>query len=695
MSDIPVNQSISFELIGDCRNRWFHVLGAVLVFFGSIEVFTITLSLVRVRISQLPALLIVLLAAVAAGWYWHFLRSGLHRERNEPFVATDIGWIIWGLVALTALVYILLWLLAYALPDYSWDGLWYHNPTMHFWALKGYPHWITVDYSEFWAGTVDPNWNAYPKGVELLGFILVRATGLVRLLNAIQLPILPLGVIAVICLARFFGASPGFAIGSGLLFIFIPVNIAQSSTTYVDSATASFYIALMALTAISLRQIKRNKIPWRMMPALGCALGLVIGAKGTGIVFLPLIGGILLVFLLFRTIRNRTAETKMNIPRENIAFGEKIYHSGGQFIRQGILFFLGVIVIGIAIGGFWQIRNYIHTGNPLFPVELKVCGMTIFSGVSLETQFPIPHIQKLSGTEEWPQWKRIAYNWLEGLGNWNSAVIRYASRSGGLGFLWLFGCLPSIIYLSFRSFRGRLEKGLPYRLIFFSLIVITLILFFVMPRNHNHLARYTIWLYGLGLPCFAVVAGRVWSSKRSWGKIWIVIVVVSILFEGIYSLSYKARLISIFNREGRSLPTVSRFLLALSEPYPVGYSWAKLKGTFFETVLTGTDPVALSSMHGPYEGGWRMPGNLTQGRAFGEREIYFFDGTTLARDQERMAEYILERRIRYIIWDKKLRIPRPLARLVDIWHSAGDFYIFEFYPDDAWPNQDKQENRKL
>jgi len=434
MSDIPVNQSISSELIGDWRDRWFHVLGAGVVFFGSIEVFTITLSLVRVRISQLPALLIVLLAAVVAGWYWHYLGSGSHRKRTEPLAATGIGWIIWSLVALTALVYILLWLLAYALPDYSWDGLWYHNPTMHFWALKGYPHWITVDYSEFWAGTVDPNWNAYPKGVELLGFILVRATGLARLLNAIQLPILPLGVLAVICLARFWGVPPGFAILSGLLFAFIPVNIAQSSTTYVDVATASFYIALMAMTAIILRQIRRNVIPWRMLPALGCALGLAISAKGTGVVFIPLIGGVLILFLLFRLIRNRMLKTNMNILRENSAPGKKRFHFGGKFTRQGLLFVMTVIMIGIAIGCFWQIRNYIHTGNPFFPVEFKVFGMTIFSGVPMETQFPVPQIQKLSGTEDWPQIKRIAYNWLEGLGNWHSAVILITWRVTLSGF---------------------------------------------------------------------------------------------------------------------------------------------------------------------------------------------------------------------------------------------------------------------
>ena len=369
-----------------------------------------------------------MLAAVVAGWYWHFSQSEFRLKRIDPYGSTDIGWIIWVLVILTALVYIILWLLAYALPDYSWDGLWYHNPTMHFWALKGYPHWITVDYSEFWSGTVDPNWNAYPKGVELLGFILVRATGMVRLLNAIQLPILPLGVLAVICLARFFRAPTGFALASGLLFVFIPVNIAQSSTTYVDIATASFYMAVMVMTAVILREVRRNTIPWRMMPALGCALGLAISAKGTGMVLIPLVSGILLFGFFLRVIRNRTRGMAMDL--------------GGKFLLRGILFIMILIMIGIVIGGFWQIRNYIHTGNPFFPVELKIFGMTIFSGVSVETQFPVPHIQKMSGTENWPQLKRIAYNWMEGFGNWHSAVIRYASHSGGLGFLWLFGCVP-------------------------------------------------------------------------------------------------------------------------------------------------------------------------------------------------------------------------------------------------------------
>ncbi len=661
--------------------RWaFNLLAGLLVFFAGVEFWTIGFSLLRLRIDQPLALVILLLSAAGGLGYRYYL--GVHSLRPGPGTRRlGLGGPVTVLLLLSGIIYIFLWLLAYTLPDGSWDGLWYHNPPIHFWALRGHIHWITADYCEFWAGTVNPNWNGYPKGVELLGFILVRASGMPRLLNALQLPLLPLGVLGLFSIARFLGANRRFALMAAVLFVFIPVNIAQSRTTYVDTATASLYISLLAIISGAILSIRRRIIPWKLLPALGSGLGLVLAAKGTGVIFLPITGAALTFYSCLAVRRIHRGK-----PGSPSAGGLSV--RPGRFIRRVLLLFFFSAVIGIAVGGYWYFRNYYHTGSPFHPIGLTAFGREIFPGVAMESQFPVPHIQKLEGTEDWLQIKRLAFNWLQGLGTYQDAVTRYASRSGGLGFLWLFACLPSIIFLIFRAIRRTARMAGDRSAVILFLAVVLTFLFFIMPKNHNHVARYTIWLYGLGLPCFAVVVENIYGRSpgrlRKAGFLWIILAVFSILFEGLYGLHYQTSLIRDWQlrwqgRE-RKLPSPAGFLSAIREEYPVGYAWANLKGTIFEDIHSGSDPVALSLMYGPYMDGWRMPGNLTQGRAFGEREIYFFDYSTTAHDPIKLPKFLSERRIRYVIWDKGVRVPRPLARLVDEWHIAGDFYVLEFFP---------------
>lgn len=656
------------------------LLGSLLVSFATIEVLTIGLSLARFRIDGNLARLIVLAAGISGCGYWYYLgRNGFLSLDGDS--ENRLGRWVLLLLSFSAVLYASLWVLAYILPDGSWDGLWYHAPTVHFWALRDRVHWITTDYCEFWSGTVDPNWNGYPKGVELLGFILVRASGMVRLLNAFQLLFIPLGVLGIYCIAGILGANRRWALSAALLFVFVPVNIAQSITTYVDTATASIYIALLAVIAFSSKFIRRGYIPWFLLPALGSGLGLAIAAKGTGILLIIISSTAMALFSLSGAREIRRGNHR-NYPAGEAAA------AGRRLILRGVIFSAASVAIALAVGGYWYFRNYHHTGSPFHPIGVTVLGREVFPGVPMETQFPVPHIQKISDTEEWPQVKRLAFNWLQGLKTWDHAATRVASRSGGMGFLWLFGCLPSIFVLFFRALRRRPGMKGDRRAVFFFLAAALAVLFFVMPKHHNHVARYTIWLYALGLPCFAVVVQDITRRARGpFGKaglFWAGLVTASLLFEGLYGWHYQASLVRDYRQrwQGRErrLPSPSTFLTAIREDYPVGFAWANLKGTIFDEIHSGSDTVALSLMYGPHMDGWRMPGNLVQGRAFGRREIYFFDFSTTAHDPARLPEFLASRRVRYVIWDKGVRVPRPLARLVDEWHSAGDFYVLEFFP---------------
>jgi hypothetical protein len=654
---------------------WFKLLATILVFLGAIEFFTIFLSLAGVTISSRPAIAISLGALVIAWGYQRLLGPLVQVNHPQNSRRPRAGWPLIVLIALTVIVYGIMWILAYALTDFSFDGLWYHIPAMHFWAFKGGIHWITADPSAFWDPFINNCYNGFPKGAELISFLFIQATGVTRLLNSTNLLFLPLGSLAIFSLARFIGASGRFALLVGLLFMFVPINIAQGPTTYVDVAAASCYVSLFAMLTFTLNRICEGKIPWRLLLPLGCSLGLAMSVKTPGIIFLPLVIIILAAGFIISRYRARSPGVSFPAGREVVRNVPSLHR-----LRVLVWFIFLTILVGVAVGGYWPIRNYIHTGNPINPVGITIAGRTIFPDYAWDTQFHAPYAP---GTEEWSQARRILYNWMEGMENWRWAKTSYGSLRGGLGLLWLLGCVPAIIYMISAAFikwwknrdTCRIAPISPFR-IFTLLIPVALLLFFAMPPHHNHIARYTIWLYGLGLPCFAVIGQKSWNyrlrSVRLGARIWFVIVILLLIIEGVITLHIELGMASFRRDEEQvSAGMINCLARSVREDYPTGYK----EGSLMDKVLRGNAAVAL----GPLEGDRRLLlGRLIQDRNFGKRRIYFLDHG-ITGDRDKLRQYLKERNVRYVIWNPDIGIPPPLKNLSLLWEYApGGFYLLAY-----------------
>jgi len=571
------------------------------------------------------------------------------------------GRIITIILILAGAWYLLLWILAYLVPDSSWDGLWYHNPTIHFWALRGRVHWIATDFCAYWTPIVDNFWNGYPKAVELFGFILVRTTGLDRLLNAVNLPWLPLGVFSIVSLSRTAGADIRWSVLAGALFLLVPVNISQAPTTYIDAATAAAFISCFAMTVLTISRIAPGVFPWKFLPALGCSLGLSLAVKGTGVAVVAL--SLALIALRMVGVSWRGSGSR----------------SGG---RAGLLFLLGAAATALVVGGYWYLRNFIQTGSPLHPVGLAIAGYRIFPGVLDPASLVVPPYAP--GTEDWSQLSRVFFAWGQGLSidNWKEAVISYTSRQGGVGYLWVLGCVPAIICL----LAGAVVRSVGW----------------ISPSIDDAGLRADSvsagWSAGWGRGIRSDISGpgfpaALWKRlspvgirsgfRRTVGKIWIAATLAVAVSEGIYAFGFQRGLdLPEYRRRGaESGLSIGRMVRGLGERYPVGYIWPRFSGSVMEKIITGRDPVALSEVTDE-TGKNRILGHLTQDQAFGKRPIYFLDREKVGNDPDRLRDFIESRRLRYVIWDTDVPIPRPLARRVDDWHRIdGLFYLLEFYPE--------------
>ncbi len=622
------------------RSTLFNLLSSSILFLFSMQVITIGLSLAHVSISPWTARAILGISIVIA---LITLFKDKELLKTLAFLKNLRRWQIpfLSFLGIAVVTYLILWAAAYVMPDLSFDGNAYHIPAISMWDARGYIYWVNTNFLE-------PLINGYPKGAELVSYILVKAFSN-SILNTVNLIFLPIGIFGIAYLARSLGAGRLLSLCAGAAFLLIPVNINQSTTTYVDSAYASCAVGLIA-TLVHLS--KKRLSNWNGIFTFGAVMGLSLSTKSTGIA----LSGIAMLALAGLWIKDlffpvSALETKI----QPINLGKKIYRILAPLVAIGL--------IAIAGGGYWYVRNYIMTGTPLYPVGITILGKTIFPGVSIsqaisENSNTLPQLQIMSPVI------RVFFDWAQGIKAWPLSIKGYDSRDAGLGFLWLFACIPSL-GMSIFSY----PKLTPaQKRILLTLFGVTGLAFLITPLNWW--ARYTIWIYVLGLPCFAFVLSKsvLNQNARTWQKlvtsVWMTFCLGLLLFEGAYCTldvialaspgSLRSNLVNIF-KPG-------------TWEWPTNYLFPDMRGTVLEDVLTQPGTVVIGP-HGDMEY-WRYVGLVGElAQPIGTRHLEFIDESQGASGQFGLAD------VKYILWDGSVTLPPALASMADLVTPAAGFLV--------------------
>ncbi len=642
------------------------LLTGIAVALGLVQTLTFACSLARIPIDQPVALCVVTLSAAAG-----LLAAGRIRgaaPESSPERPDLPRWLAAVAVAFAVVAYLVLGAVAWFKPDFTFDGNVYHIPVIHFWAERGYVHWIAAPdfHLHSWA---DGIWNGIPKAGETAAFVLTQAAGLPRLINALNLVFTPLAAPALYLLSRAAGTGPRAALLAAALFYLIPVNIAQGPTTFVDSAAAAANIASLAFTVLAWDALTHRRIPWRLVPGFGCVLGLVMGLKGSG----PLLVALELALLAGVVIAGSISSSRPRLgPLRLLAW------------------LAAVLCCAIAVGGFWSVRNTLRHHNPVYPIGLSIAGKTITTGYTPDEFVAGGNPGVKPGSESWSDARQLANAWLQGLDAWPRSIVRIYTPEGGLGYLWLLGSLPAGAALAICFVgRGRLRRradadGSPdpaERMLVLFILVAAL---FVATPTH-HIARYTVWLYAIGLPVFARAAQSAWTAPsprlRIPGRAWALACVALLAFEACYTLAWTATRTRQADAAWPAFP--SRPLRAASSLWwhdPVGYNFPSLAGTVFDALLAGDDPVAMGPMATPQ---WVLLGQLCQPP--GRRPVRFLSEAAAASRAETVA-FLRAHGIRYVVWDIWRHPPGVLPELADGEERIGEWfcvYVFNAPPTDT------------
>ncbi|HEX8646059.1 MAG TPA: hypothetical protein VF715_04110 [Thermoleophilaceae bacterium] len=192
---------------------------------------------------------------------------------------------------------------------------------------------------------------AYPHNGELVRLAAVLPWRSAFLLPVLAWPIWGLGAFAVHVLARELGAKAWSATLLAAAYAATPLILI---TTAADNVSDPLMWAMLTVGALFLvRHVRR---PRRAeLVVAGIALGLAFGSKWYALTCVPIL---VAVWLMAKWRVREGGQTILGVARDG-----------------------AVLVATIAAaGGFWLVRNLVEYGNPLFPHELSLGPLHLFSG---------------------------------------------------------------------------------------------------------------------------------------------------------------------------------------------------------------------------------------------------------------------------------------------------------------------------
>lgn len=274
--------------------------------------------------------------------------SFILRNKNEILYAAgrrDFSWITENKVILFCLACILGFILVKGIfnlinPPFGWDSLNYHFTFPVEWLKQGNlynPPTISDD----------PTPTYYPINNCLYYFWLIAPFKNVLIADLGQIPFLILSFIACFAIARKFNLSRELAFYSAGLFVITPNFFKQIEVGYAD-----IMMTALLLTTLNLLFSLNRKFNLRYLIISGISFGLFFGTKTLSLAYSLALG----LFFIYILVKNS---------------------KGLRLVGYGSLF-LGLIAL---FGGYGYIRNFILSGNPLFPLKAVLMGKTVFKGV--------------------------------------------------------------------------------------------------------------------------------------------------------------------------------------------------------------------------------------------------------------------------------------------------------------------------
>lgn len=246
------------------------------------------------------------------------------------------------------------------------DSMFYHLPMVAEWVQSG----------SIWpAEAIKLVARAYPgfKESALTALSLPLQNEHLALWAPVEYALLALLVYG---LARYFGARRPLSLAAMAYVLTVPV-VANS---FVDQGDTDVPIAIGTCASVLFLSVLARKPGWRPAVLAGIALGATAAVKFSGLIYMVLVVvvGVFhgLVILHAVRARARRSGTAQLLDCDGVSARRCRGASGSARYGIGALLLVSLLLVA----GPWYVRNLIAYGNPLYPAEIRVGGMQVFTG---------------------------------------------------------------------------------------------------------------------------------------------------------------------------------------------------------------------------------------------------------------------------------------------------------------------------
>ncbi|MDD5356060.1 MAG: hypothetical protein PHY56_05960 [Candidatus Omnitrophica bacterium] len=279
-----------------------------------------------------------------------------------------------------------------------------------------------------------------------------------------EAPFYIIGIIAIYAILRRYSVNKKIALLSGFIWVLIPNIFKQLKAGSQIDVICSVLLFLVIFTFLMLRK----KLSIRNACLFGISVGLFVGTKILNIVWLA--GLFPLIFYGLFT------EIKVRKPG----------------FRKVIILLSSTTAMIILFGGYMFIKNFIFTGNPLFPTQVTIFGKTIFKGL-LDT---VTCNKLYYAGDRLDLWK-----------------ITFAE---GLGMQFLLIILPGILLpLALFTFLRKRER--PFMEYLLTCITPLIMLAVYGALVNSYVTRYLFPFVSAGLLCSVIFIARIPRGEKYFG----------------------------------------------------------------------------------------------------------------------------------------------------------------------------------
>lgn len=253
--------------------------------------------------------------------------------------------------------------LIFALPPFIWDSLTYH--------LTNVAEWIQRGRIELFETSVVRIFNA--ANYEILALWFAVFIGHDVVIEMAGIPAYLLACVSVYAICRISAFSRPASLAASLAFASTPALILATTATKNDVHMAAYYLASLAVI-LELASERQSSARKNVLGLIGLLIILVFYALGTKAYILHLLPGLLLGALLGgrSSVQGRIRRWR-SLTKDGLT----------QFLDLSFALrfvFILLLVLGVFLGLYWNVRNWVLTGNPFYPYGVAVETEQVFEG---------------------------------------------------------------------------------------------------------------------------------------------------------------------------------------------------------------------------------------------------------------------------------------------------------------------------